>query len=125
MQIIFLGFGRINQWGLQEFNKLQSVFKNDIKCYHLGEQTTENVSRIMQILNKAISCTPQQHIGKSGVFAAFKLHSVEVILSPGEIIPEYHNQLKQIYENLIQRPSYMWDVSFISDQFIKALGNKI
>ncbi len=76
------------------------MFEGRIKFLHLGEQSSENISNLFQILHAGISCTPAQHIGKSGVFAAMKFHGLNVILPEGVIIPEYEQEVNQYREEL-------------------------
>lgn len=120
-QLIFVGFGRINTEGRMEFDRLKSIFADKVKFFHLGELPSHKISHLFQILNTAISCTPRQHIGKSGVFAALKFHNVEVILTQGDVIPEYHQRLQMYYEEFVKRPAYQWDVSYTAKNFINIL----
>ncbi len=124
-QLFFIGFGRINNTGKKEFDRLAEVFANKIKCIHLGGQLPNDVSRTMQVLHKAISCTPAQHIGKSGVFAAFKLHSVPVLLSVGDVIPEYHQRITNEYAAFTSRPSSYWSVAYVANLYNDIISNKI
>lgn len=121
-KIAFIGFGKVDSRGLKEFERLEKAFFGDIKFLHLGEQSAENISNLLQMLTTGFSCTPTQHIGKSGVFAAMKLHGVDVIFTTLEKIPEYDYEIKMYHEEFIKRPEYMWDVSYTSEQFSKLLN---
>ncbi len=88
---------------------------------HLGSQPVVNVSNLMQLLDTALSCTPAQHIGKSGVFAALKLHGVKVIVPAGDTIPEYDKEIKKYTEDLLNRPAENWSVNHISRDFSQLL----
>ena len=76
---------------------------------------------MIQLLDAGISCTPAQHIGKSGVFAAMKLHGIEVIIPKGDLIPEYNEQIVDYNIQLAERPPATWSVSSISKDFINML----
>ena len=73
------------------------------------------------MLDIAFSCTPPQHIGKSGVFAALKLHGVNVVLPEGDTIPEYDTEIKKYNEELMNRPAHDWEVSHTAEHFSKLL----
>ena len=120
-KMICIGFGNISMEGLKEFKRLEAIFSGKIKFLHLGKQSATNVSNLMQILDTAFSCTPAQHIGKSGVFAAMKLHGVNVILPKGDSIPEYDTEIKRYNEELVKRPAPDWGVNYISSHFSQLL----
>jgi hypothetical protein len=120
-KLAFVSIGRINGEGLAEFRRLEKVFFNRVKFSLLGEQPVDKVSNLLQILTTGISCTPPQHIGKSGVFAAMKLHGLNVLLPTGQTIPEYDNDISIHQQRLIERPPIAWSVSHIADQFIDLL----
>ncbi|HKO81614.1 MAG TPA: hypothetical protein VJU78_14515, partial [Chitinophagaceae bacterium] len=57
----------------------------------------------------------------SGVFAAMKLHGVNVILPKGDSIPEYDTEIKRYNEELEKRPAPDWGVNYISSHFSQLL----
>ncbi len=120
--LAIIGFGNINEQGLSEFHKLEKLFEGKVKFLHLGIQPEDKISNLLQILNLGISCTPSQHIGKSGVFATMKLHSLQVILPKGDILPEYDSQIKDYNLSFVQRPANEWGVSHIAVQFEQLLA---
>lgn len=120
-KMIFIGFGNTSMEGLKEFIRLEAFFSGRIKFLHLGKQSATNVSNLMQLLDTAFSCTPAQHIGKSGVFAAMKHHGVNVILPKGDSIPEYDTEIKRYNEELVKRPAPDWGVNYISSRFSQLL----
>jgi hypothetical protein len=120
-KMICIGFGNINLEGLKEFKRLEELFLGKIKFLHLGKQSATNVSSLMQLLDTAFSCTPAQHIGKSGVFAAMKLHGVNLILPKGDSIPEYDAEIKKYNEELLKRPAPNWDVKHTTGNFSQLL----
>ena len=122
--IIFISVGRIGMHGVSELKRLADIFVDKIQFINLGEQTPEYISTILQILSFGISCTPQQHIGKSGVFAAMKLHGLEVIMSCHEVIPEYDKLLNEYYPMLNQRLPELWSVEHIANDFRVKLRRK-
>jgi len=121
-KFIFLSFGRVGESGVVQIESLKEVFKDKIKFVVLGEQSPQNISTILQMLNIGISCTPVHHIGKSGVFSAMKLHELKVCMSGEEIIPEFSDDDYKYYEKFIERPAYKWSVQYIANKFILFLG---
>jgi glycosyltransferase involved in cell wall biosynthesis len=121
-KFIFLSFGRVGESGVVQIENLKEVFKDKIKFVVLGEQSPQNISTILQMLNIGISCTPVHHIGKSGVFSAMKLHELKVCMSGEEIIPEFSDENYKYYEKFIERPAYKWSVQYIANKFILFLG---
>jgi hypothetical protein len=120
-KITCIGFGNISSEGLKEFKRLETLFSGKIKFLHLGKQPAHNVSNLLQLLDIGFSCTPAQHIGKSGVFAAMKLHGVRVILPEGDMIPEYHAEIKKYNEELLERPALNWSVNYMTHHFSQLL----
>jgi hypothetical protein len=94
-----------------------------IKFITLGELSSDKISTILQKLDVGISCTPSQHLGKSGVFAALKLHGIKVEMSCGEVLPDYNTALQNQMPKFLNRPSEMWDVNYIAQQFLTTLNS--
>jgi hypothetical protein len=122
-QLVVIGFGRIDAHGSKEFERLSLAFSGKVKFKHLGEQPSENISNLISIMDIAISCTPEQYLTKSGVFAAMKLHGLKVKISKGKIIPEYENEILNFNRNLISQPASRWSVEHIAEKFITLLGS--
>jgi hypothetical protein len=121
-KLIFLSFGRMGN--LEEFDRLASLFATSVKFIRLGELPEEEVSYTLQMLDLAISCTPFEHIGKSGVYAAMRLHNVKVLLPFSDPIPELENEIKQYNNYLHSRPVHKWGVEYVVSKFVKFLKNK-
>jgi hypothetical protein len=119
--LIFLSFGRIGD--IEEFNRLKSIFQSDVQFLLLGELSEKDISSTLQLLNIGISCTPFEHIGKSGVYAAMRLHNVEVMLPFSDRIPEFESEIKQYNSYLNSRPLHKWGVEHIAKKFVKLLNN--
>jgi hypothetical protein len=122
-KLVFVSFGRIGADGKKEYERLEGFFSSKIKFVNCGELSEERVSTLLQLLNIGISCTPSQHVGKSGVFAAMKFHGLEVIMSSGKAIPEYEEQLQKKMPAFINRPSVMWGVENVANDFISIINN--
>ena len=75
----------------------------------------------MQIADVAISCTPEEFIGKSGIYAALKAHGLPVIQSSHINIQQYKHEIDSFNYYLEQKPSHEWQVSFVVNQFINDL----
>jgi hypothetical protein len=121
-KLIFVSFGRMRE--LEEFNRLKALFKSKINFVLLGELPEAEVSTTMRVLDEAISCTPMEHIGKSGVYAALRLHNVKVLLPFSDKIPELEGEIKQYNIYLHSKPPYEWAVDYVALEFVKFL-NKI
>ena len=121
-ELIFLSFGRMGN--TQEFDRLKQLFSYTIKFHVFGELPESEVSYTMQILNEAISCTPFEHIGKSGVYAALRLHNVKVLLPFSDKIPELEVEIKQYNDYLHSRPVGHWTVDYVALEFVNFLKNK-
>ncbi len=125
VRIFILGFGNLNESGKDEFSRLQDLFGDRVKFLHLGIQTGNNISNIMQILDYGISCTPAEHIGKSGVFATMRLHGVPVILPKDGSNREMDEATSKYIDYHMNRPSNTWNVSYVAAQYIQMLNSKI
>ena len=122
-KIVFLHFGRVGAFGKKELIRLEDRFTGMIKFITLGELSSDEISTILQKLDVGISCTPSQHVGKSGVFAAMKLHGLKVEMSCGDVLPDYNTALQNKMPEFLNRPSEMWDVKYIAQQFLTTLNS--
>jgi len=122
-KIVFLHFGRVGAFGKKELERLEDHFIGMVKFISLGELPSDKISTILQKLDVGISCTPSQHVGKSGVFAAMKLHGLKVEMSCGDVLPDYNTALQNQMPEFLNRPSEMWDVKYIAQQFLTTLNS--
>lgn len=107
-QLLLIFMGRSNQG---EVERLTSVFATRIKVLRLGELPPDEVSAVMQQCDQAISTTPKEFIGKSGVYAVFKRHGLPVNCPFSISIPAYENEIEKAYQLLESRKPEEWDVS--------------
>jgi hypothetical protein len=121
-KLVFISFGRIGITGIEEIERLSKHFIDKIQFLNYGELDPTGISTLIQILDNGISCTPRQHLGKSGVFAAMKLHGLSVLMSSTEIIPEYEVELEKEFPLFINRPPEMWGVEYIANNFMTFLN---
>lgn len=121
-KLVFIGFGRIDDSGAEEFKCLRDKFFGRINFCHFGELPAGRISQLLQILDLGISCTPQQHLGKSGVFAAMKHHDLEVRTPNASLLPEYDQDIKNYHTEMILRPADEWGVAPISQRFLDLLN---
>ncbi|HEX8607332.1 MAG TPA: hypothetical protein VF679_01685, partial [Pedobacter sp.] len=121
-ELVFISFGRIGD--LEEVNRLKSLFKSSVRFCLLGELSEEEVSVALQVLDLGISCTPLEHIGKSGVYAAMRHHNVKVLLPFSDEIPEFEIEIKKYNDYLHSRPLHKWGVEYVALKFVKLLDNK-
>ncbi len=62
----------------EELDKLKQKLPNSVLVIELGELSTGNsISNVFKLLNEAVLCTPIEYIGKSGAYAALRLHGVK------------------------------------------------
>ena len=120
--IAFISFGKADDLGLRELERIKNIFYSSIQFCHLGELPALKVSSLFQILDLGVACTPKQHLGKSGVFAAMRLHGLEVLISNEDKIPEYQDEIDSYHQKIISKPSKDWDVRTISKQFLQFLN---
>lgn len=119
-KIIVLAFGRNNQPG--EMVKLKAKLHKAVVFIELGEVYESKVSTIMHVLDIAILCTPAEYMGKSGAYAALRLHNVEVATLSSAPIKKYEKQLRQYNDYLSKREDHKWHVAYIKDKFIALLN---
>ena len=118
-KIAILFFGRIGNH--TEYNRLKNIFQDQVEFVHLGELSERQISSILQILDKAISCTPFEYLEKSGVYAAFRLHNLEVLTAKSHDLPEYALEINAHNQYLKERDSHNWSACFVSGEFINLL----
>jgi hypothetical protein len=123
-KMAFVGVGNLNAYGMNEFKRLESLFGHRMKFIHLGVQSQDKISNVLQVLDYGISCTPSEHIGKSGVFATMKLHGLKVILPKHDYVRDNDEETSHYNEYFMKRPAYTWKVSYVTDHYIKLLTDK-
>jgi hypothetical protein len=120
--LVFISVGRIGDEGLEEFERLVNVFDGRVNFFQFGEQPEKNVSMLFQVMNKGISCTPIEHIGKSGVYAAMRHHGLCVITPVSDYIPEYDIEIKKYNEQLFKKEGPEWGVNHVAKSFLNLIG---
>lgn len=120
-KIGFISFGRIGEYGINEIKRLEELFKGRINFTVLGLLEPAEISTVMQLLNVAISCTPQQHIGKSGVYSALKYHNVKVEVPVNEYLPDYSDRIMPYYKEYMNKPAEEFGVKHIASKYIELL----
>ena len=123
--IIVLGFGKVSDRAALIFEQLKSEFSGRIFIKHLGEFEPMQLSNLIQVLDVAISPTPAKHIGKSGVYAALRLHGKKVLIPNTYLFPEYEKELKDFNTQLENETSEFFDVSNVAKDFVKLLTQSI
>ena len=117
-QLALISFGKINSFELDKLYALQKKY-DKLALKILGEKSEEEISCILQLLDKGLSCTPYELIGKSGAFAAMKRHHLQVLIPTIITIPAYEKDVVSYNTYLDNRLPEEWDVSYIGKQFIK------
>src|SRR5690554_5543258 len=49
-KLAFIGFGRTDESGMKEFNRLQAMFSGQVNFYHFGELPSGRISQLLQIM---------------------------------------------------------------------------
>ncbi len=111
-KLVFVSVGKVGSEGVEEIDKLKKIFYNKVDFHILGELSEYQVSTVLQLMDIGISCTPFQHLGKSGVFAALRLHNLKVLTPVNDHIPEYDTQIKEYNEYLLIKEPYKWSVKY-------------
>ncbi len=115
--IIVLGFGKVSDKAALIFEDLTSEFSDKMVLKHLGEFEPGQLSNLIQILDIAISPTPAKHIGKSGVYAALRLHGKKVLVPNNCLFPEYEKEIKDFNTRLENETSDFFDVKNVAKDF--------
>jgi hypothetical protein len=121
LKMAFISFGRIGHEGMVEFKRLEKALSPNIKFLSLGEQSPENISNLMQLLNVGISSTSLPFIGKSGVYAAMRLHNLKVIIREDDKLPEYISEIKKYQTEIENRIPEQWGVVKVTENFANLL----
>lgn len=119
--LLLVAFGRSGADGAARLDALAERFGPGLEILRLGELSAVQVSAVLQRLDVAISCTPRQHLGKSGVFAALRLHGVEVIANVDTPLPEYGDLIAAATEELFARPADHWSVDWVTERKLNVL----
>ncbi len=123
VKLAFVAFGRIGEKGMMEFKRLEILFNQKIKFLDFGEQSQENVSNLMQLINIGISNTQLSYIGKSGVYAAMKLHNINVIIPDDQKFPQYDEEIRRYHAETISQPPINWNVLMVAKNMINLLSS--
>jgi hypothetical protein len=121
--IILLIFGRNNL--PEEIEKLKKSLPANVIFAQLGELNEIKVSGVMGILNQAILCTPFEYIGKSGAYAALRLHNIPVATLSFAPVVKYEKEIRQYNSYLSQRPAAKWSVQYVRSKFIALLKSDV
>lgn len=120
-QLLLIAFGRAGADGIARLREAAASADDALLLAVLGELDEAQVSAVLSKLEVALSCTPRQHLGKSGVFAAMRLHGVEVISSVDEPLPEYTELIETATAELYARAPQEWSVAGVADRFLSQL----
>jgi hypothetical protein len=122
LKIAFIAFGRIGESGIKAFKRIEKSWSPNIKFLYLGEQSQENISNIFQIMNVGISCTQLPYVGKSGAYAAMKLHGLTVLIPEQKVFPEYNFEIKKYQLETDKQDAQNWSVLKTSAILINLLS---
>ncbi|MFT4154360.1 hypothetical protein [Parafilimonas sp.] len=120
-KIALVFIGRNNHPG--ELGKIKKALHNPVQIIELGEMEAAKVSTVFSILHEAILCTPVEHIGKSGAFAALIYHGVKVTAPSSQPIPEYADEISRYNSMLQSKTPVEWGVGAIAGKFARYLSN--
>ena len=120
-KLLVLGFGKISGRASSIFQQLKLEFLDRMFIKHLGEFDTKQLSNLIQILDVAISPTPAKHIGKSGVYAALRLHDKKVIIPNTLLFPEYEAEIIDFNNQLELKSAEFFNVSNVAKDFSRLI----
>ena len=120
-RLLVVTFGRAGAEGLRRLENELAALPDPPALVKLGELPAASVSAALQLLEVAISCTPRQHLGKSGVYAAMRRHGVEVIATVDERVPEYEALIEAAIARLGERPADHWSATWVADRLREQL----
>lgn len=121
---LLVTFGRAGEEGEARLNEFSTAFKGRLEVLQLGELKPDEVSVVLQHIELSLSCTPRQRLGKSGVFAAMRLHGVEVISRDDPALSKYNAYLGSETEDLYRRLPTSWSVDAVAKIFMATLAVK-
>jgi hypothetical protein len=121
-KVVLLIFGKNGR--PEEIFKLKKHLPPTIIVAELGELNEASVSSVMSILDEAVLCTPVEYMGKSGAYAALKLHDVKVAILSSAPIAKYEKQILEYNNYLSERSAGKWDVQHVRDRFISLLNSE-
>jgi hypothetical protein len=73
--------------------------------HHFGERSPADVSAYLQLLDRGVATIPEVFLGKSGSYAAMRLHGLEVMVPRRIELPDYASDL-QSYPDPMRRASH-------------------
>lgn len=106
MVLVFMG-----RTDKAEVERLEKLFGEQITVVSFGELPTQHISTVLQNADKAISTTPKEFIGKSGVYALFKRHQLPVLCPFSISVSKYKAEMEKYFSYLETREPEEWDVS--------------
>lgn len=118
INLALIGIGSMSDWAKNEFLRLSNIFQSKIKCIHFGILPEKEISSMLQLWDLGIACTPIVNIGKSGAFAAMRLHKLKIIFPDSKLIPEF-DLVK--HEEFINREPIQFSIDSVADKFIQNL----
>lgn len=118
-KIMIIVFGKNSR--PEELNKLKQQLPGAVVCIELGELAPCHTSNVFKLLDEAVLCTPVEYIGKSGAYAALRLHGVKVVSLSYTPITRYEEDILQYNQYLSEREAAKWSAKYIKDKFIALL----
>lgn len=121
-KVVFLHFGNVSD--VKILHKLKEYFYNKCHILILGSLPENMISFLFQMIDKGMTSTPKEHLGKSGVYAAMMRHKLGVLIPNENYIPEYQSEINSYTDFLFSRSHLEWDVEYISKLFLNYLFEK-
>lgn len=120
-KLVFIAVGRLGAEGISIFEQLQQQFGQVVRFYSFGERPPEIISQLLGMMDAGVSCTPAEHIGKSGAYAAMRAHGLDVYIPGNNFVPEYDAVIKNYHHQLLDRRPREWEVDDVASVFVKSL----
>ncbi|WP_028669052.1 glycosyltransferase [Runella zeae] len=121
-QVVFLHFGNVSD--VKILHSLKEYFYGKCHVIILGNLPENEISFLFQMIDKGMTATPKEHLGKSGVYAAMMRHKLDVLIPNENYIPEYQSAINSYTDYLFSRPYLEWDVEHVSKLFVTYLLEK-
>lgn len=122
-KLVFISLGKLGESGLKEWCRIEKVFKSQVEFLILGELSSEEISQYFQIMDFGVACTPTHLLGKSGVFAAMKLHGLKIVKNEVSFLSGKEKLIQDLVQDLDNSNSKSWSVAYAADKFIKSLDS--
>jgi hypothetical protein len=123
-KLVMIVFGKSSRASINRINIFELQHKGSIDVVRLGELTSSDVSLTLGMLNLAIVGKPKSLLGKSGIFAAMRLHDIPILAASDPNVIHFDEIAEEEFINFLQQPTSSWDVNTVACQFVEILSTQ-